>query len=743
MGGYVGRSVRRVEDERLLRGKGRFLDDIRLGGMAYAHFVRSQYPHALIKSIDVGDASRLPGVLAVVTYRDIEGAVRPWEFDVPSDPMYPLARGRVRYYGEPVAVVVAEDPYTAADAAELVVVDYEPLEAVTDPVKAMEEGAPRIHSSAEGNVAYRQVLRCGDVEKAFSEASIVVEDTLSMARVYAAPMEPRGVVAHYDGESLTIWSSTQTPFDLRDEVLEKIAVAPRRVRVIQPDVGGAFGSKIPTYPEEVIIPYLSITLRRPVKWYPSRGEDMVATVHGRDMRAEIALAAGRDGRILGIRARIIGDLGAYPVDYWLPGIAARILTGAYDIRNGVVEALGVYTNKTPLGPYRGAGRPEGIFFIERMIDLLADETGIDPVDLRLRNMVRPEQMPYKNCFGFTYDSGDYPSTLRRAVEMLGLEGLREWASRERSRGRLVGVGLSFYVEITSGGPFESAKVRIDPGGRVVLVVGSTPTGQGSATTFAQIAADVLGVDMGRIEVSWGDTGLIGEGVGTFGSRTTAVGGGAVIRAVEQALSRARGEAARILGVGEDSVEYEAGYFYPRGDPARRVSVFDVASRLGGIEASVHYKPERPVYPFGVHVAVVEVDGDTGRVRVLEYRSLDDVGRAINPLLVEGQIVGGVVQGVGEVFYEEYRYGEDGFPLTASLADYGVPTSMEAPGRVEVRLQETPTHHPHGVRGVGEIGSIAAPPALVRALEDALRPRRVRVRRVPVSPEEVYRLLRGG
>ena len=739
-GRYVGAPLRRIEDERLLKGRARFIDDISLSGMLHAVFVRSPYPHAIIKSVDVSDASRLRGVVAVLTYRDIAGSIKPWEFEVPSDPMYPLARDKVRYYGEPVAVVVAEDPYLAADAAELVSIEYEPLEPVVDPLEALEKGAPRIHERASSNAVYKKSYKCGSVEDAFSRAHVVVEDELSMERVYAAPMEPRGVVAHYDGEQLTVWSSTQTPFDLRDAILEKFSDPPSSVRVIQPDVGGAFGAKIPTYPEDLVVPLLAMKLGRPVKWYSSRREDFVATLHGRDVRARISLAATRDGKILGIRARILGDLGAYPSDYWLPDVAARILTGAYDIRNGFVEVLGVCTNKTPLGPYRGAGRPEGIFFIERMVDLLADELGMDPVELRLANMVRPEQMPYKNCFGFRYDSGDYPGTLRKAVDLFKVKDLSKWAKEERGRGRLVGVGLAFYVEITSGGPFESAHVKLEPSGRVSIIVGSTPTGQGDATGFAQLAADILGTSIDKIEVSWGDTGLIGEGVGTFGSRTMAVGGGAVIKALEEIIKKARKEAAKMLRVGEEELEYRQGRFVARRSPDRIITLLDIAAATGGLEAKVHYDPGRPVYPFGAHLAIVEVEKDTGRVRVLGYKSLDDVGKAINPLLVEGQIVGGVVQGLGEVLYEQIVYSRDGALLTQSLSDYGVPTALDAPARVEVHLQETPTHHPHKVRGVGEIGAIAAPPAIARAIEEALKPLKIRVRKTPVKPEEIHRML---
>ncbi|WP_207387630.1 glyceraldehyde dehydrogenase subunit alpha [Aeropyrum pernix] len=750
---YVGRRVKRVEDHRLLTGRGRYVDDVRLEGMLYAAFARSEYPHALVRKVDLSDALKAPGVVAAFSYSDLEGSLKPWTFDAPSSPMYPLARDKVRYYGEPVAVVVARDPYQAADAVELVSVDYEPLEPVVDPLKAMEPDAPRVHDEAERNIAYSRRLSCGDVEKAFREAAVVVEDTLWVARKYAASLEPRGVAASYDGSTLTVWVSTQTPHDHRDELLEKIVPPPSDVRVIQPDVGGAFGAKIEVYPEEVVVPYLAMRLGRPVKWYPSRREDMVATTHGRDIRAELALAASRDGRILGVRGRIIGDVGAYPLGIFLPLIAGRILPGPYDVRSGDVEVLAVYTNKTPLAAYRGAGRPEGIFFMERMVDLLADELGMDPAELRLRNMVKPEAMPYRNCFGWQYDSGDYPGTLKRGLKLLRLRELESWVEEERRKGRLLGLGYAFYVEITSGGPFETAKVSLERGGTVSIVVGSTPTGQGDATGFAQIAADILGVGVERVRVRWGDTGLIGEGVGTFGSRTITVGGGAVIEAVSELVERLRPKAAEMLGVDPGRVEYRPGEFYVVDSPEDFVGLWDVVEQLyrelgekAGevLSAYAKYDPKKPVYPYGLHAAVVEIDPETGVPRVVEYRALDDVGRIVNPMLLEGQLVGGIVQGIGDTLYEEMVYTGDGYPATLSLSDYGVPTALEYPEVVELHFQETPTHHPHGTRGVGEIGTIAAPPAVARAVEDAVRRYTgrggFRVRRLPVKPEDILAAL---
>lgn len=751
-GRYVGKRIKRIEDQRLLSGRGSYLDDLRLPGALYAYFVRSQYPHALIRSIDASDARKASGVVAVYTYRDIEKLVEPFTFEVASEPMHLLASGKVRYVGEPIAMIVARDPYSARDAADLVVVDYEPLPAMVDPYRAMESDI-KIHEPAEKNIAFQRSLGCGDPDKAFSSASTIISEKLYSQGVAPTPMETRGVAAVFDGYTLTVWSSTQTPFDLKEELPSKIKLQIPRVRVIQPDVGGAFGAKIARYHEEILVPLASMLLGAPVKWQATRSEDHVSMNRGRDLYGEVQAAFDREGRILGMKARITGDLGAYPWGTELPMICARMITGPYKIESASIEALGVYTNKTPLMAYRGAGRPEATYFIERIMSIAADELGIDDVEIRMKNLVRARDMPYRNCSGLTYDSGDYPSTLARGVEKLGYRELRAWAEQEYRKGRLIGVGLSFYVEVTSGGPFESATVRIEPDGRVTIITGSSPHGQGDATGFAQLAAEILGVRIEDIRVLWGDTDLIARGVITAGSRTMTVGGGAVIQAARKVAEKARKVAASILEAREEDLVAEDGRFYVRGTPDKYVTIKQVAEKAyfsppeglePGLEATVYYNPGGPVYPFGVHVSVVEVDRETGRVRVILHRSYDDVGRAINPMLIEGQIMGGVAQAIGQALYEELLYDDSGFPKNPSLADYLVPTALEMP-TFEVFLQETPTKHPHGTRGVGEIGTIAAPPAVIRAIEDALRRAgiRAKITRMPVKPEHILEILNRG
>jgi len=751
-GRYVGKRVRRIEDPKLITGRGAYVDDLKLPGALYAYFVRSQYPHAIIKAIDVEDAKKVNGVVAVYTYKDVEGLIDPFVYeDAKSEPMTVLASRKVRYVGEPIVMIVARDKYVARDAADLVVVDYEPLPALSNPYNAMESDV-KIHEPAERNIAFEREIKCGDPDSAFSRAHLVISEKLYNQGVAPAPMEPRGVAAYFDGYNLTVWSSTQTPFDLKDELYSRLKVRVPRIRVIQPDVGGAFGAKIARYPEEFLIPLASIQLGAPVKWYSTRWEDLVSLNRGRDLYAEVEAAFDKDGRILGLKARIIGDLGAYPWGTELPMICARMLTGPYKIENASIKALGVYTNKAPLMAYRGAGRPEATYFIERIMSIAADELGIDDVEIRLRNLIKASEMPYKNCAGLTYDSGDYPSTLQKGLERLGYRDLQRWASEESKKGRLIGVGLSFYVEITSGGPFESAIVRVESDGKVTIITGASPHGQGDATGFAQLAADILGVDINDIRVLWGDTDLIARGLLTAGSRTITVGGGAVIQASLKVLEKARKIAAHMLEAREEDIVFEGGKFYVRGSPGKAVTLKDVASTAyfsppqgiePGLEAVSYYNPGGPVYPFGVHISVVEVDRETGRVRVLLHRSYDDVGRAINPMLIEGQLMGGVAQSIGQALYEELLYDEQGFPRNPSLADYMVPTALEMPV-FEVYFQETPTKHPHGTRGVGEIGTIAAPPAIVRAVEDALKRAGVRARitRMPIKPEQIYALLKG-
>jgi carbon-monoxide dehydrogenase large subunit len=724
---YVGRPIPRVEDELILRGKAAYVDDVELPGMLYAGFVRSPYAHARVLKVDFSDALKMPSVVAAYGPGDGE----PFSF---------APGGKVRYQGEAVAMVVARDRYVLYDALEKVAVDYEPLPAVLDIYEALRPEAPLVDESLGSNVVHDKVYEGGDPDRALKEANVVVEGRFVIQRIIPSAMEPRGVVAAYDGDMLTIWSSTQVPFDVRKEVAKALGLPLARVRAIQPFVGGAFGSKLLVYPEEIWVAAAAYRLKAPVKWVAARSEDFKATTHGRALTLEYKVGASRDGRILAVTGTVYADAGAY---YWGEGLAdmaAQMLPGPYDIRHGRVRAVAVLTNKTPLSAYRGAGRPEATLFIERIMDHVADVLGMDRVEIRRRNLIR--QLPYRNIFGITYDTGDYVATFERGLERLGYRDLRKWADEEAKRGRVIGVGFSVYVEITTFG-YETAVLRAERDGSFTLYTALTPHGQGLATGLAQVVADELEVPIEKIKVSWGDTAYVGDGIGTMGSRSITAGGSAAVlaaRRLKQELARA---AEALLGC---KPEYKRGEFQCGG---KSVSIAEVVKAVyrGKAEAQLTVEAmyhAEPTFPFGVHLAVVELDPETGFVKPLLYKSYDDVGVVVNPLLAAGQIMGGALQGIAQALYEEAIYDEAGNLATPNLAFYLVPTAAEAP-RYEVYFAEEPhpSRHPTGTKGIGEAATIASTPAVVMAVEDAMRRLKpgVRIDKTPITPEDVWRLLR--
>jgi carbon-monoxide dehydrogenase large subunit len=724
---YVGRPIPRVEDELILRGKAAYVDDVELPGMLYTGFVRSPYAHARVLKVDFSDALKMPGVVAAYGPGDGE----PFNF---------APGGKVRYQGEAVAMVVARDRYRLYDALEKVAVDYEPLPAVLDIYEALRPDAPLVDESLGSNVVYDKVYEGGDPDRALKEADVVVEGRFVIQRIIPSAMEPRGVVAAYDGDVLTIWSSTQVPFDVRKEVAKALGLPLAKVRAIQPFVGGAFGSKLLVYPEEVWVAAAAYRLMAPVKWVATRSEDFKATTHGRALTLEYKVGASRDGRILAVIGTVYADAGAY---YWGEGLvdtAAQMLPGPYDIRHGRVRAVAVLTNKTPLSAYRGAGRPEATLFIERIMDHVADVLGIDRVEIRRRNLIR--QLPYRNVFGITYDTGDYVATFERGLERLGYRDLRKWADEEAKRGRVIGVGFSVYVEITTFG-YETAVLRAERDGSFTLYTALTPHGQGLATALAQVVADELEVPIEKIRVFWGDTAYVGDGIGTMGSRSITAGGSAAIlaaRRLKQELARA---AEALLGC---KPEYKSGEFQCGG---KSVSIAEVVKAVyrGKAEAQLTVEAiyhAEPTFPFGVHLAVVELDPETGFVKPLLYKSYDDVGVVVNPLLAAGQIMGGALQGIAQALYEEAIYDEAGNLATPNLAFYYVPTAAEAP-RYEVYFTEEPhpSRRPTGTKGIGEAATIASTPAVVMAVEDAMRRLKpgVRIDKTPITPEDVWRMLR--
>jgi carbon-monoxide dehydrogenase large subunit len=757
---WVGQPLRRLEDPRFLRGVARYVDDLIVPGMVYMAVVRSPLAHGVLRGIRVADAASAPGVLAVVTAADLDGAVRP----VPPTPVegaqvapvpHPVLAGdRVRYVGQPVAVVLARSREEAEDAAQAVGVDCDPLPVVVDPMAAL-GGAVRLHDGLSDNVLVRWSRTSGDVDGAFARAHRVVRHRLRIPRLAAAPVETRAAVCAYDPgrDLLTVWVSAQDPHRPLAALSRALGRPDDRIRVIVPDVGGAFGAKGHVPPEVIAAAHLAVRTGRPVKWVEDRRDNLAAMYQGRGLVADVEAACDASGRMLALRVRLVADLGAYlyPPTAQVPVTTAMLLTGAYQIPAVAVDLVGVATTKVPTGPYRGAGRPEAAYIIERTVDLVARELGVDPVELRLRNLVSSDRFPHRTPLGFVYDSGDYPRALRRACELIDYGGWRAEQARARAEGRLVGIGVAVYVERAGVLLWESASVGVTPGGRVVARVGSTPTGQGHVTIFSQIVADVLQVDPEAVTVEMGDSAVVPRGVGTFGSRSTTLGGSALLTAAQKVKDAATRLAAHLLEASPADVVWADGRLHVRGAPERALTLAEVAAasyqpaRLPpdvemGLEARAVYRMSGPVFPSGAYAAVVEVDPDTGRVRVLRMVTVDDAGTVVNPLLAEGQIVGGIAQGLGQALQEEVVYAEDGQLLTATLMDYALPRAAWMP-ELAGEFQHTPSPlNPLGAKGLGEAGTTGAPAAVANAVLDALAARGVRHLDLPFTPEKVWRAL---
>ncbi len=759
--GWVGRPLRRKEDGRFLRGQARYVDDLQLPGMLYLVVVRSPYAHARVLQVHTEAASQRAGVVAVLTAQHLDGKLGQYALagvegtHVEHVPHPVLARDRVRYVGEPVAAVVADTRAVAEDAAQLVEVDYDPLPAVVDPEEAL-QGQVRLHDPLPDNVLFRWEGRGGDPDGEFARAERVVRQKFRIPRLAAVPMETRGAVASYDPgtDLLTVWASAQGTHRPREQLSRILRRPEDRIRFVVPDVGGAFGSKFGVSPEAVLAAWAALQLRRPVKWVEDRRENLLASYQGRGMVADVEVAV-RDGRMTAVRARLLADAGAYlyPSTPVPPVNTAMLMTGAYAIPHAHVVLLGVATNKVPTGPYRGAGRPEAAYLVERMAELVAKELGEDPVAFRLRHAVPPEAFPYRNALGFVYDSGNYPQALQRLRDLLEYDRWREEQKRARSEGRLLGVGVSLYVERAASQVWESAAVVVQPTGRVVVRTGSVPHGQGHETAFAQIAADELQVHPDQVVVEYGDTDLLGRSIGTFGSRSVTVGGSALVVAARKVADKARRIAAHLLEAAPEDLQWQDGRFWVRGLPERAVTWREVASaayqphRLPpdlemGLEATGYFAIPRPVFPYGAYGAVVEVDPDSGEVQVRKLVAVDDAGRVVNPLLAEGQVSGSVVQAIGQVFRESFEYGPDGQPRAATLAEYGLPRAVHAPPLVSEFLQTPSPLNPLGAKGIGEAGTIGAPPALANAVLDALEPFGVRHLDFPFTAERVWRALHG-
>lgn len=775
MGGkYFGAAVKRREDPRFLRGEARYVDDVKLAGMLHAAFLRSPHAHARIAKIRTEAARALSGVARVFTFTDLErwmkplplfGAVPPGlaaaiRFDVRQAPQFALCRERARYVGEIVAMVVAESRARAEDALDLIEVEWEPLPAVVDMMRAAESGGLLIHPEWGTNVGVGFTHSIGDANGAFARAEVVVSESFRIQRYVGMPIECRGVVAAWDRRdgTLTTWNSTQVSHFVQQGLTVALDLPPHKIRVVAPDLGGGFGTKASGYAEDALVPIAAMVLGRPVKWIEDRREHMGGATHARDQTHEIALAAMRDGTILGVRDRIWLDLGAYNV--WgivLPYNTVAHLIGPHRIKHMRVDVQGVVTNKTPNAPYRGAGRPETVFAMDRAVDCLARELGMDPAELRRRNYIRADElpydfgMPYRDGNPLIYDTGDFPAALEAALEAAGYAEFRREQERLRAQGVYRGVGISGYVEGTAIGPYEGATVKLDLHGRVLVATGAVSSGQGHETSFAQVAADALGVPLDWVTVIGGDTAAVPFGVGTFASRSAVTAGNSIADACREVRAKLARAAATLLEAAPEDIEIEDGKAFVRGTPGSAVDLARVVqasiptfAKPGIVspdfEASAYHHVPTVTYASAVHVAQVEVDTGTGGVKLLRYVVAHDCGKVINPIIVEGQVHGGVAQGVGGALFEDMAYDTEGQLLAGSLMDYLVPTASDLPPIETVHLEFPSPRNPLGVKGLGEGGAISPPAAIANAIEDALAPFGVRITETPVTPARIQALL---
>jgi carbon-monoxide dehydrogenase large subunit len=764
---FIGDRMVRKEDPRLLTGRGRYLGDLTPPGTVHAAFVRSPHANARVRGLNTDRARRMPGVIAVVSFDDLGPAAR----ELPCAPLHPaltarnfhlLAPGRVRFVGEAVAVVVAGSRYTAEDAAEAVDADWEVMAAVQDPTAP---GRGRVHDDVPDNVAGRITLRHGDVEAALRRAPRTLSERFVVSRGGGQPMEPRGVLAAWDATAdlLTVWASSQVPHQIRQVVCQLLGLPQHQVRVVAPDVGGSFGAKLIVYPEDVLVPWLALRLGVPVKWQEDRLEHMRTATQERVQVHEVTVGFDEHGRILALRDHFVHDTGAYtPRGLVVPLLTASMLPGPYRIPSVEVSFASVYTNRVPVTPYRGAGQPQAVFVIERVLDRIARATGRDRAAVRLDNMVQSADMPYdvgltnyRNDGHVVYDSGDFPAVLRHALRMADYERLRAETARARGEGRWVGVGVAAYVELTGVGPFEGATVRVEASGRITVFTGITSQGQGLETTLAQVCASELGVTPDEIEVVLGDTGGIAHGIGTFASRAATVGGTAVALAARELRAKAAWIASRVLAVPEDGLQQDGAAFVDRARPDRRATLAELAASAGlasgglgaggpgvtpGLEATRFYQPENIAYSGGAHVVLAEVDPVSLRVAVRGYWISHDSGRLINPMVVEGQIQGAVALGLGATLLEEVVYDDAGQPLTGTYMDYLLPTATDVPAMVIDHLETLSPLNPLGFKGVGESGALPVAAALASAIEDALAARSVLIREVPITPVRLQALL---
>jgi len=771
--GY-GRMTRK-EDPRFIRGRGLYIDDVQLPGMLHGAILHSPYAHARILSIDTAAAEAHPKVRAVITGQTLAGLKLAWMPTLSNDVQAVLATDKVRFHGQEVAFVVAEDRYSARDALELIEVEYEPLPAVVDARRALDSDAPVIRDDLEGRTDNHIFdWETGDrarTDEVFAAADVVVQQDILYPRVHPAPLETCGAVADFDAVTgkLTMWSTTQAPHAHRTLYALVAGLPEHKIRVISPDIGGGFGNKVGIYPGYVCAIVGSIVTGKPVKWTEDRSENLMTTSFARDYHMHGEIAATRDGRMLGIRVKVIADHGAFngtaqPTKY--PAGFFGVFSGSYDLQAAHCDVTGVYTNKAPGGvAYACSFRiTEAVYLVERLVDILALQLEMDPAELRMKNLLRPEQFPYASPTGWVYDSGNYPKALRLAMDMAGYEDLRKEQAARRERGELMGIGISFFTEAVGAGPrkhmdilglgmADGAELWVHPTGKAVLRISVQTQGQGHETTFAQIVAEELGIPPGDIEVVHGDTDQTPFGLGTYGSRSTPVSGAATAVVARKVRDRARIVASAMLEVAPGDLEWEKGRWFVKGDPDQGKTIQEIAfaahSSLelpdgveGHLDATCVYNPPNLTYPFGAYIAVVDVDPGTGKVKVRQFVAVDDCGVRINPMIVEGQVHGGLADGVGMALMQVIAFDEVGNCLGGSFMDYLLPTAMECPSW---QLGETVTpspHHPIGAKGVGESATVGSPAAVVNAVVDALRPYGVRHADMPLTPANVWRTMQG-
>ena len=769
---YFGKSVERIEDDRLLTGRALFVDDVHLNGMLHVAFLRSDYAHATINAIDVSAAASRDDVIAVYTAKDLGDYWQPGPLLVPPPPteklvfnkatQVPFAKDKVRHVGEPIAMVVANSRYAAEDALNDITVDMDPLDAVVDLEIALTDNAPIIHKKLKTNLAAHVVQQKGDYEQARNDADLVVTRRLLYDRGTSGAIENRGIVAQWDAkaEELTVWDTTQAPIPIRNGLASMLGLLESQVRVIAPFIGGGFGPKIMMfYPEEVILPWAALRLHRPLKWIEDRQESFYGTTQERGQIHDAELAVTKDGKILGIKDVFLHDTGAYnPYGVTVPINSQCTLLGPYDVPNYYTEFKAVFTNKTTVTPVRGAGRQHGVFVMERLLDIAARELAIDPVEIRKRNYLSPDDFPHDHVITFqdsaplVYDSGNYLPAIEKAVEMIGYDEFVAAKPLSQKTTKRLGIGVVSYVEGTGIGPYEGARVTIEPSGKVRVATGVGTQGQGHYTVFAQVVAEVLGVDVRNVHVITGDTRAFHWGTGTFASRGVVVAGSACHAAAVAVRKKIFVLASTILDEAEEKLELGGGQVYVKGNGDRSLELGELAVRANplrgavtpgsepGLEATAYFGPDRGSTANGVHAMVVEVDPETAMVEIKRYVVVHDCGKVINPMLVEGQIQGGVAHGIGNAFYEQLHYDDQGQLLNASFMDYLLPTATEVPP-VEIGHCETPSPlNPLGVKGVGEAGAIPTGALFAQAVEDALAHYGIEILEIPLSPNRLFELI---